>query len=195
MPNWVENKVRISGDATVLAEVKAFLQGEDEFSFDKIIPEPVALQEYPSPIARDDAIRFVATHDDFANAPFTEKELEDAKMAIENIVRFGAPDWYSWRCKNWGTKWGACYLETSHSENELFYEFSTAWDWPEPIFQLLCSRFIDLRIEWDWHEETEVEYLDEDLESCRRLETWHHLVKDKGDDFFVEDNYLVRKED
>ena len=162
----------------------------------KSFPNPQSYSTILLHLHRNDAIEYVATHSDLSNAPFSDKELANAQLALTNIERFGAPNWFYWRCKNWGTKWGACDLYACHSEDELVYEFNTAWSWPEPIFQCLCSRFIGLRILWDWHEESEVEYLDEDDPDCDRyVEIWHKALKRAGDNEYIEDEYFVKEGD
>ena len=42
------------------------------------------------------------------------------------------PGWWNWRCKNWGTKWGASNLasyrgSTLDEDAEFSYQFQTAW--------------------------------------------------------------------
>jgi hypothetical protein len=56
-------------------------------------------------------------------------------------------NWYDWSVKNWGTKWNACYVDvTFESDDEVHYQFETAWDYPHPIIRELRRKFPDLEI-------------------------------------------------
>jgi hypothetical protein len=55
---------------------------------------------------------------------FESKELEESPF----------PFWYAWCCKHWGTKKNAISAEYELS-------FRTAYDCPEPIFELLAQKF------------------------------------------------------
>ena len=58
----------------------------------------------------------------------TKKDIVDyGKQAIDNIIKYGAMDWYDWSIKNWGTKWNACdTCYNENSPNEIW--FNTAWN-------------------------------------------------------------------
>ena len=172
MPNWVSNVVRISGNREQLNEVRVFLRGEEgEFDFNKLIPEPKELLQYNSPLGCEQVIRYVETHRSLKNAPFSEQELKDAKQAVSNVRRYGARDWYDWRCRHWGTKWNACNPSSEFVNDELVYTFETAWMFPAPIFQALINKYPMLEFAWEYHEETENNFLDEEGEEW--IETWH----------------------
>lgn len=134
MPNWVYNKVEFGTDKVLKECISTYKDGVGTyFDFDKLIPMPKELNEY--------------------NAP----NYDEAK-AKELTKKYGAPDWYKWRVKNWGTKW-------EPSETYVFddntVEFQTAWDTPFPIFQKVSKKY---------HTTVYVEYADEDLGSnCGRL--------------------------
>lgn len=63
--------------------------------------------------------------------------LTEARMALENIEKYGHKDWYSWSIANWGTKWNA--YETSDDEDSI--KFDTAWSTPAPIVEKLSEMF------------------------------------------------------
>jgi Ferredoxin-like domain in Api92-like protein len=57
------------------------------------------------------------------------------------------PDWYKWRCENWGDKWNAETDRLEKEGNKILLSFSTAWSIPAPIFERLSERFPELKIE------------------------------------------------
>lgn len=82
------------------------------------------------------------------------KDLEQGKIALDNIKNYGHKDWYSWSIANWGTKWNA-YSQIQIKENIISFE--TAWSTPFPLMEELSRMFPDLTIE--------VVYADEDIGS------------------------------
>jgi hypothetical protein len=65
-----------------------------------------------------------------------------------NVEKYGAPTWYEWRCRHWGTKWNACYAEVSdNGDGSLHVNFESAWHFPFPIFRKLVAEFPTLVIE------------------------------------------------
>ena len=62
---------------------------------------------------------------------------EIGKLYYELREKYGALNWYDWRRKNWGTKWNACNTEY-YEESEVLC-FSTAWNEPTQIFELLAK--------------------------------------------------------
>jgi|GEM_PF-2814813 len=72
-------------------------------------------------------------------------ELYDAgRRCARNIEKYGAPTWYEWRIKNWGTKWNAVdgELETPSTAT-----FQTAWRPPLPIAEALSKMRPDAELE------------------------------------------------
>lgn len=71
-----------------------------------------------------------------------------------NINAYGAPTWYEWRRRKWGTKWNAYsqYL-AEWSDTSFRILFDTAWTPPEPLFVLLSECFPEL--------DMQVRYIDE----------------------------------
>jgi hypothetical protein len=65
-----------------------------------------------------------------------------------NIKKYGAPTWYEWSCKHWGTKWNSCDAEvTVNGDGSLHVKFDTAWSFPFPIFEKLVEDFPSLNFE------------------------------------------------
>lgn len=78
------------------------------------------------------------------------------KRVVENILNYGAKDWYDWRCAHWGTKWNAaCVRLVSATDECLEYSFQTAWSLPDEVFRQLSKLYPDIQIE--------VQYANEDI--------------------------------
>lgn len=102
------------------------------FDFDKIIPEPRKESECP----------------------------EDCKVNKDSHVKEDADrpwfDWYAWRNKYWGTKWGAYDGYVKIGTSTVTFVFSTAWSAPFPIYKKLAE---------DYPFKFQVRYADEDIGS------------------------------
>lgn len=73
------------------------------------------------------------------------KSIDEAKRSLRAIAETGSPDWYDWKTKHWGTKWGAYACEIrSSSLTELVLKFDTAWCFPTPVFEKLAEMYPDL---------------------------------------------------
>lgn len=57
-------------------------------------------------------------------------------------------DWYSWRIKNWGTKWNSCQNEWTDDS----VEFCTAWSAPYPILEEV-ARQMGCRVRMEYADE------------------------------------------
>lgn len=111
-------------------------EGEYFIDFDKIIPEPKIETECP---------------DDCKVNKSSHVELDKDRPWF---------DWYAWRVKYWGTKWGAydCYTEIGKSW--IQFVFSTAWSLAYPVIQKLALMGYNI----------EVKYADEDWgHNCGKL--------------------------
>ena len=67
-------------------------------------------------------------------------------------------DWYSWRVKNWGTKWEG--YDGRFNDDQSVFNFDTAWSPPIPIIKRLAEltgqKFI-------------LEYIEEGMFFCGRF--------------------------
>jgi hypothetical protein len=74
--------------------------------------------------------------------------FENARQSIEAFEQTGAPNWYVWSNKNWGTKWNAADFEVIKEEPGRYEcEFNTAWAPPEPVYVKLAEMFPNLCFE------------------------------------------------
>ena len=133
MPNWTSNEVRFKSrinSKRQLSKLKKRLKGVEylvelasgkktkewnDFDFNKIHKMPKALEDTVSP-TRD----------------------EDKVKAKRRLKKYGAENWYDWKCKNWGTKWNSVDTEIIEDEKDgLTYTFNTAWDCPREVVEKL----------------------------------------------------------
>ena len=133
MPNWTSNEVRFKSrinSKRQLSKLKKRLKGVEylvelksgektkewnDFDFNKIHKMPKALEDTVSP-TRD----------------------EDKVKAKRRLKKYGAENWYDWKCKNWGTKWNSVDTEIIEDERDgLTYSFNTAWDCPREVVEKL----------------------------------------------------------
>lgn len=126
MPNWAFNSLSVSGEPK---DIKAFKtrakKGKNPLSFEKFLPTPKALLKQQSPPKTD-------------------------KIGEGNLKKYGAIDWYSWRVKNWGTKWDTNpdNTELDHSEPKcLEYHFDTAWSSPDAWLKSVSTMYPRLTFE------------------------------------------------
>ena len=173
MPNYVIHNVKINGSVETISKVKQQIIntkneiGEDvPFSFQSIIPRPASLN-IPASTDVDYGISYIqgdvtkkeeieCLFNTFHNGENRFKEcIRLAKIALDNIKKYGYKNWYDWNRANWGTKWDAYEPYVNAMTDEIFLSFMTAWSTPEPIFRKLAEQYPDLLIE--------IEYADEDL--------------------------------
>jgi hypothetical protein len=182
MPNWVKNRVEISGpekdkvDAVLLLKSN---QDESCFDFNNIIPMPhslkiesgsysmkslavyrykvmgvgtAALEKFKS--YDEEAINM--TLDDYADQLLKDgsADLELGRTVYSNIEKYGYGDWYDWSISKWGTKWNACDADCyKNHDGNIVYEFNTAWSAPTPVIEQLAKRFPNLTIHHVWADE------------------------------------------
>ena len=173
MPNYVIHNVKINGSVETISKVKQQIIntkneiGEDvPFSFQSIIPRPASLN-IPASSDVDYGISYIqgdvtkkeeieCRFNTYYNGENRFKEcIRLAKIALDNIKKYGYKNWYDWNRDKWGTKWDACEPYVNAMTDEIFLSFMTAWSTPEPIFRKLAEQYPDLLIE--------IEYADEDL--------------------------------
>ena len=221
MPNHVANIVTFRGNEEKINKMLLDIQNETfgpgSISFDKIIPMPPELNiESGSKsmaglrLYRDfmdiyslghflSKEEMLAVPDEIEEKymhirPDIDKDTWDlGKKAFQNIVKYGAPDWYDWRTNHWNTKWDAYgYTEnTDYSQCDKL-AFMTAWQEPAPVIQQLSEMYPEVEITHRWAEEqyghycgtakylggrqTENELMPENSRSEEfALDLWHQL--------------------
>lgn len=72
------------------------------------------------------------------------KELEGTKSPSNT------PNWYDWRCDNWGTKWEACCIDVVDSGKDYAcFNFDTAWSPPIPVYDALTDQGLSVTAEYE----------------------------------------------
>lgn len=128
MANWCYNSLTIKGNPK---EVQKFIEEAVGYNiWEKLTknvrpPSPCKLQfnnHIPFPPG------LIRAH--------TYKE----KMTENEISLLYSDLGYNWETKNWGCKWGACYvnLEYEKGKDTAHYTFKTPWTPPNPWFEIVA---------------------------------------------------------
>lgn len=203
MPNWVRNRLTISGENAVEIMksylVKNDIDGEYDFDFNKIMPMPneldidaggetyAAMDIYLTsinplidyygtekiPIAEYLELCNKIPQSEVKDKPYFAMSQEEistklekmqshgkdeksvlalGKQAVDNYKKFGAIDWYEWRCENWGTKWNAHNTEVPDINKAEVY-FDTAWSRVKNLIHKLSELHPDCKFEYEYAEE------------------------------------------
>lgn len=81
---------------------------------------------------------------------------ELGKQYIENIKKYGYPQWYDWCVENWGTKWNVeDDVDVSYNKNTDEYDitFDTAWSVPSGIVEKYSEFCNDEEFYWKYEDE------------------------------------------
>ncbi len=134
MPNWCENKLRVTGKTENIIKFlemvkETFEDGETtEFSFNKIIPEPKTEAECPKQFHFKNLAEREAAH----------LSANDDKLWF---------DWYNFHLAMWGTKWN-CSSVHIEPDTETIKEsklecvdiyYDTAWSPAQGIMEYLLE--------------------------------------------------------
>lgn len=129
MPNWVKNNLRIKVNGEKVLEILEMIKDEKgNMTFNKVAQMPEELENEPSP----------------------QRDEEKAKKFKE---KYGADDWYNWRCKNWGCKWDASESGFYEQDGYSMVTFHTPWSPPEKFIESLSKMFPKVEFELQFAEE------------------------------------------
>lgn len=178
MPNHITSRLKITGEATKVAEVFNFIKADEPdkdgkyrlFDLEKIVPMPKALDIDSSSLG-EDGVRYLigmssnilersayekSSHYahmkdmEINNPKMFDKAMEEGKIRLHNIANYGAPDWYQWRLQNWGTKWNT-YEYRRLDKNTI--EFQTAWSGIPDMVRIVAQKFPEVTIEYKYADE------------------------------------------
>ena len=157
MPNWCQNEVTVQAEDRGKAEafVGFVRDGDNYFSFDRVIPMPKELKGTRSP-------RRIVSQEEYDTWIDEDKKLDVGSKPITQEMsdrfnkEYGYDNWYDWTNANWGTKWDTDCEDVSIDDfGGVEYMFDTAWSPPEPIYHALRELFPELEITWFYKEEGE----------------------------------------
>lgn len=93
---------------------------------------------------------------DFDDKKLFNSLVELGKQYIENIKKYGYPQWYDWCVENWGTKWNVeDDVDVSYNKNTDEYDitFDTAWSVPSGIVEKYSEFCNDEEFYWEYEDE------------------------------------------
>jgi len=74
-----------------------------------------------------------------------ENTMKEGQMALDNIEKYGYSTWYDWKCRYWGTKWGAYNVHMGVIQGDIMeISYNTAWSPATPIFHMLNKMYPEL---------------------------------------------------
>jgi hypothetical protein len=132
MPNWCDNTISISGNATSIKNLKEF------------VGRPLILdgEEVKEPI--------------YSLANIMPSTPDSPPLLGEMSKSTGHDDWYHNNINSWGTKWDVCgnvYMSNyKEGDESIGYSFDSAWSPPTPTTQALSEIFPELTIEHKYYE-------------------------------------------
>ena len=126
MPNWVYNTITVkpkSHDTNAIEEFKKKYFTDNDFDYDKVIPEPKTMEECPN------------------------KYIIKGGEAIEISEDKPWFNWYEWHYDFWGCKWNASDTQIGYdTEDELVFWFSSPWSPPRKVLRELVNQNKHLQI-------------------------------------------------
>lgn len=164
MPNYVYNKLRVSGNKK---DIEAFnnLIGDD-FTFNKFIPMPDVIKNTGTGNNTIDGIRvknwYVNNSLDWKEQRESERLL--TKEELEKLKQIGYSNWYDWSIAYWGVKWDASEPVIKAGKTLTIIEFTTAWSYPCEIMNKIAEMFPTLIFKLTYRNEGEGEDIKHVLE-------------------------------
>jgi hypothetical protein len=154
MPNHVSTILKLSGDSKqikkFIADIK--VKGKEEYDFDLLLPVPVELQNTTSPTRivseaeyQQAVAKAEAAKEAFKRGEIRQIELEfSLQLPITQAMsddfknRFGFDNWYEWRLKIYGTKWGMYNVEFDGVDG---FSYDTAWSPASEYFLTVSKKY------------------------------------------------------
>lgn len=167
MQNNVMNLLKLEGDMNKIDEVLRAVRKEGSvlgsLDFNKIIPMPESLNmecgsqqkeglaAYADYISKNNQSE---QHYRKRHPEITDEVWAMGKQSYENFQKYGAPTWYEWSNKHWGTKWNAYEDgEMECTDRVRMLSFQTAWSMPLPILLKLSEMMPDAKLSVHWADE------------------------------------------
>lgn len=147
MPNYVYNTIQLTKELTS-KQKKILKKIEKQGICNYYLPMPESLN-ITSGSAVDGARRILKN--EFGVIPenkgnLSDKNFEEAIQSFKNEKLYGAKDWYEWKNKKYGTKWGDFDIEIR--DNIITY--TTAWSpLSFNVIEKLQQDFPNFEYEWE----------------------------------------------
>ena len=157
MPNWITNRVRITGKPEKIAKVKKALEIFNDSEIEivegklygkyerKSYETEEKLRERLDALRKADKSYFTNIFDFNAVIPMpphSDTFFATGGLGDEERKKYGKNNWYDWSNEHWGTKWNSSEARlVSEDEDSLEYWFDTAWGSPVPVIEELARKF------------------------------------------------------
>tara|TARA_S200000501_G_scaffold335771_1_gene340652 strand:+ start:37 stop:699 length:663 start_codon:yes stop_codon:yes gene_type:complete len=126
MPNWCENTLNISGESN---ELENFYLENRNYDNEK-----------------NEELDFLKS------VPMPENVLQGNLSLQER--QLNPNNWYDWNITNLGTKWNVSDAYYTKNENEIIYEFLTAWSPPTSWLEKTADKYPNLIFKMKYCEES-----------------------------------------
>lgn len=168
MPNWVRNRVSITGTKENLDKLWTRLVKSVELEkgfLETFKPMPEILHTFHTGSAvvtgTDERVNiWRLIHSDVVKIP------DDELAALK--ATYGTASWYDWACDNWGVKWDnkmsfsdADKIHISRGTRSISIDWDAAWSYPEPIYQMIADEHkvhVSVRLSGEWDGEPHVSF-------------------------------------
>jgi hypothetical protein len=155
MPNWVHNRLDVSGNKADLAKFREQAKQPYEAHHRVMKSDGDGNWTYePSvEIIQHDLSfwNFLRPADEDLDAYFADER--NADIPFEERIKYNTPHWYDWNIRNWGCKWDARGDLVEEEDDELVYEFETPWSVAEGAFTAMVAQFPTLTFCLTYNEE------------------------------------------
>ena len=173
MPNHITNVIEFDCSPERFRQIAEFLRGTPDrplgtVDFNTLLPMPetmnieagsrgdTGLRAYREFMKEAKALDHDAVLD--LEKKYREQFKEDpeiwdlGKQYYSNIENYGAPNWYDWCIRNWGTKWNAYECSQVEPETRVL-TFNTAWSGVPEIIEKISEKFPDVKVLYSWADE------------------------------------------
>lgn len=169
MPNWVRNRVSITGTKENLDKLWERLVKSVELEkgfLETFKPMPAVLLTFSTGGSRDwrtgEQLRV------WRDTPKGCEKIPDEEMAAI-VKEHGTASWYDWACTHWGVKWDGKMsfsndekIKISRNTRSISIDWdSAAWSYPEPIYQQIANEYnahLSLQLSGEWEGEPHVSF-------------------------------------
>ena len=132
MPNWCENHLTVTGEKEEVLRFQEQVKGRQaQYALSETEKQ---MYERMGESGVDEEVYNFTFHSLF---PVPDAVLEEGYSSAG----------YNWQSQNWGTKWDVNGVTLFEEDDEVCYEFSTAWAPPEPWVKHVSEQFPKLNFE------------------------------------------------